>query len=637
MRTDHLWFQQRLSFQGRAQPARSCLLVVPPGSDTPQVQREVVNWLSSNASIASAQKNRRAAIVRVTVDTVSSSTHFVRRFGRELGRSVRSVTEVSGGTYAAEDIENFVHAAQAEGAHPFLVVDRFHAFASIADDQLLSVLSTMRQLEHDGHLTTIAISPMNYREIRAQLSEQGRFPFVNSAYGDNHDQAIMPPLTRSEFVAAAAAEGVNETRAQALFAYVGGPDNVHAAVIRAELEGKEDLVGRAARILGDSLERFFDVAIGPLATDKEDLRLRVATGQLLPSHIAYLKSLDLFRFLLKEGKGGKTVVASPVIGHLLLRGKEGPWIAYAKVLEAISNHRLAEAARQVALLDQKEPHLEAFACLVTMLAAVHDSDKGGLLEIDWKTAHNIGLKLLSSKLPIDPFRPWINQLVRWGELVDGAVDAGQGRGARLDILGQKAKDPDVQNLFGYALRVFLDRVKRSGSPGEQVRAAGSIPESILQALLASLNIDPLNAPRELPDLDYQRFFGNREQYIRPKHGARLDLTHLLVIVPALLEVQCADFRDEIHLCDPSFVKPLHQTLVANMRNKTAHTYADEDDKAAAAFFKTCYDLIADATAVWRRNAIVPTNHEPDAQALGDLMSGRVVTSDLINSSRPQPE
>jgi hypothetical protein len=481
----------------------------------------------------------------------------------------------------------------------------------------------MRQLEHDGQLTTIAISRMNYRAIRAQLSEQGEFPFVNSSYGDNHDQVVIPPLTRAEFVAAAMAANLDSARAQALFAYVGGPDSVHAAVIGAALESEDDVVDRAARALGDSLERFFEAAIGPLATDRDDLRLRVATGQLLPAQIAYLRSLDLSRFLLKEGKGGKTIVAGPVLGRLLLSGRDGPWIAYARVLEAIDDQRLADAARQVTLLDRDSPHLEAFASLVTMLAAVHDSDKGGLLEIDWKTAQRVGRRLLASNLPIDRHRAWIDQLVRWSERVGDAVDTGQGRGARLDILVRQTTDPDVRKLLGYALRVFLGRVRRSGSPGEQVRAAGSIPESILQSLSAYLDLDPLNVPSNLPELDYQRYFGNLGEYRRPEAGSRLDLTHLLVIVPALLEKRCAEFRDEICLCDASFVKPLHQRLVSRMRNATAHTYAEMDDKDATFFFTTCDTLLKDAIAVWDRNATGTPHEEPDRQALADLLSGHV--------------
>lgn len=622
MRKNYDWFQRRLTTTWRAQPVRSCLLIVPPGCDSLRVAGEVALWVSDNDPIALTHENRHAAIARITVDAVSSSAHFARRLRRELGRSMKSVAQVSEDPYPADWIENLVNAAHAEGAYPILVIDRFHAFASIADDHLLSVLSTMRQLEHDGQMTTIAISPRNYREIRAQLSEQGKFPFVNSAYGDNHDQVVMPPLSRSEFVAAAITAGLQEAQAHALFAQAGGPDSVHTAVIEAALQGEHDIIDRAARKLGNGLEGFFDVAIGPLSAERDDLRLRAATGRLLPAQLAYLRHLDLSGFLLKQGKGGQLVVASPVLGRLLLIGSEGPWTAYARVLEAIDDKRFADAARQIALLDCNSPHLEIFAGLVSMLAAVHDNDNGGLLEINWKTAQRIGRQLLAKDLPISPYRAWIDQIVRWSGRVSDAVDIGQGPGARLDILVRQATDPDVRRLLEYALRVFLDRVRRFGSPGEQVRAAGSVPESILQSLAAYLGLNPLSVPSELPDLDYQRFFGNLGEYRRPVPGSRLDLTHLLVIVPALLEKRCADFVDEIYLCDENFVRPLHQRLVTQMRNATAHTYAEMDDKAASFFFGICETMVADAIAIWSRDTDGALHEEPSRESLADLLSGR---------------
>ncbi|WP_160320279.1 hypothetical protein, partial [Rhizobium ecuadorense] len=109
-------------------------------------------------------------------------------------------------------IENIVAATQSDGSHPVLIINRFHSFAAIADDNLLSVLSTLRQLEHDGNLTTIAISPITYQALRRELAEKGQFPFVNSAYGDNHDETVMPPLTRNEFVAAATRAGLSPKR-----------------------------------------------------------------------------------------------------------------------------------------------------------------------------------------------------------------------------------------------------------------------------------------------------------------------------------------------------------------------------------------------------------------------------------------
>jgi hypothetical protein len=48
-------------------------------------------------------------------------------------------------------------------------------------------------------------------------------PFVNSAYGDNHDRAIMKPLTREDFVEAAVSRGLNSSVANKLYAIGGVP------------------------------------------------------------------------------------------------------------------------------------------------------------------------------------------------------------------------------------------------------------------------------------------------------------------------------------------------------------------------------------------------------------------------------
>ncbi|WP_366140279.1 hypothetical protein [uncultured Mesorhizobium sp.] len=626
MRTDHTWFQRRFGTTWKAQPGRSCLLIVPPGCDTLRIANEVVTWSRANDPIAAAYENRRAVVVRLTTDAVTSSSHFVERVGRELGRSIISVSQVSKERYAADWLENLIGAAQHDGNHPILVIDRFHAFASIADDHLLSVLSTMRQLEHDGQLSTIAISPMNYQSIRTELSLRGKFPFVNSAYGDNHDQMVLPPLSRAEFVASAVLAGLDSAQAQKLFALAGGPDCVHSAIIAAAATDMEDVVGRSARSLGDSMERFFDLAVGPRLADGDDLRLRVATGRLQPAQLAYLRHLDLADFLLKQDKAGRTVLASPVLGRLLLTGRQGPWIAFARVLEALSNDRYADAARQAQLLEQSSPHLEAFTSLVTLLAAIHDNDTGGLLEIDWRTVQRVGRKLLDGNLPIEAHRAWVDQLVRWSDRVGNALEPSQGRGSRLDVLARQAGDPDVRMLLQYSIRAFLGRVRKSGSPAEQIRSAGSVPEAILQSLCAYLGLDPLDAPNELPDLNYQRFFNNVGDYRRPTPGSRLDLTHLLVIVPALLASRCSDFSDEIQLCNAQFVRPLHQRLTLQIRNATAHTYADMDEADATFFFKICDNFLADAAAIWGRDGTGTPCPEPDQGALADLLHGFIVTA-----------
>ncbi|MBA8831714.1 MULTISPECIES: hypothetical protein [Rhizobium] len=623
MRTNFEWSEQRLTAIWKVQPGRSSLHIVPPGCDTHAAASTIAAWVATRDSTSPIRENSRAAIASISADSTSSSAHFVRKIHAALTKVHKVVSEATEERYPADWIENIVAATQSDGGHPVLIINRFHSFAAIADDNLLSVLSTLRQLEHDGNLTTIAISPITYQALRRELAEKGQFPFVNSAYGDNHDETVMPPLTRNEFVAAATRAGLSPKRSNALFAECGGPDCVHQAVITAAMQSETDIVESAVRLVGNKLDRFFDILMGSGSPESEDLRFRAATGQLLPAQAAYLRHQSLAAFLLRDGPRGTSIVASPVVSRLLLQGRAGPWIAYSKVLKAIDAGQYSDAARQTALLEQDGPNLKVFAGLLNVLAALHDSQNGGLLEIDWKTARRISQNLIMSRLPIEPYKEWLGQITKWADLVSNAINSGQGSGARLDVLTQRAYEHEIRTLILYAIELFLKRVRRSGSPGEQVRAAASIPESVLQAIAAFLGIDPLRVPEKLPELDYQMYFGVRGEYRRPSSGEALDLTHLLVIVPAMLSARYPIMKDEISICDSAYVKPLHQSLVARMRNATAHTYSEMNEATANDFFDICSTLLADARVIWQRENGIEAVSEPDNRVFADLLAGRV--------------
>lgn len=624
MRTEYNWFQDRLTTSWKALPGRSALLIVPPGCATLPIAKNVVEWVCANDAFVGAQENRLVAVARIEPEAITSSAHFVNRLQRALAKSLPSAADIPVEPYAADWIESLVSNAQSNGAHPVIVIERFHKFATVADDHLLSVLSMMRQMEHDAQLTTIAISPMNYGDIRRQLSERGDFPFVNSAYGDNHDKVVLPPLSRNEFVYEAVERGVTASKAQELFAIAGGPDCVHSALIDAHLSGAEDIEEHASRVAGAKIGEFFDIAIGPRRLLEDDIRLRIATGRLQPAQEAHLQHGELSRFLLKRDKNDRLILASPVLARIILAGNEGPWVAYGRVLQAVRNNDFADAHRQAALLSDGTPHLQAFVALVSMLAAVHAGSSEGLLDMDWKAIKRTGQALLQTKLPVTEHIAWIEQLVRWSSLVKNATDVSYGKGARLDVLTRQANKQEVRVLLLYTLRAFLKRVGLAVSAGERVRTAGSVPESVLQAMCAYLGVDPLDVPAHLPDLDYQRFFGGHAIFRMPEPGSRLDLTSLLVIVPTLLTRHCQSYSDEISLCDVNFVRPLHQRLVAQLRNATAHTYAEMSETTASYFLSVCDTFLGDATAVWSRDGTPVPQADPDHEFMSALLQGRTV-------------
>jgi hypothetical protein len=86
-------------------------------------------------------------------DAVPSTAQFVRKFGREVAKQTQGGFEFQEGDYPTETLEILVEEAHDKGMYPILVIERFHSFARIADDHLLSLLSALRTLEHAKMVT----------------------------------------------------------------------------------------------------------------------------------------------------------------------------------------------------------------------------------------------------------------------------------------------------------------------------------------------------------------------------------------------------------------------------------------------------------------------------------------------------
>lgn len=239
MRTMVDWFTARAEVTWRAFPGRSFLLVVPHGCDMAGATTSVRMWVEKGIVLPLASRRLTAAVTALTADSVTSSRHFVRRLAHSISRVVPGANDVADEEYSADYLEAVVDNTLALGSHPVVLIERFHAFARIADGDLLSVLATMRTLEHAGRLTTINLSSRSYSSIRRQLQAEGHYPFVNSAYGDNHEKAELRPLTRPEFLVSAAAAGIPEPRAQRIYGLGGGPDLIYQALIQAAVENVE--------------------------------------------------------------------------------------------------------------------------------------------------------------------------------------------------------------------------------------------------------------------------------------------------------------------------------------------------------------------------------------------------------------
>lgn len=618
MRADVSWFAERMTTTWSVQPGRSFLLLVPACCDMDGAAAAVRDWCAEHIQLPPSSNNAKAALIPLTVDHLSSSKHFVNAVKKGLARLDPDVCAGISEEYPSDELDELVNNAHARGFHPVFIINRFQAFARIADEHLLSVLAIMRTLEHDQMLTTLALSTQRYQTIRSVLNRAGHFPFVNSAYGDNHDEAGLRPLSREEFVAAGIKAGLSAPECHKLFAYAGGPDDVSKAVIECAAGDLAGVIDRTCARLGNSLERFFDNAIDPELPDRDDLRQRLATGQLQPSQEDYLEASECAAFLVRRSPSGRLIPASPVLGRLLLRGREGPWRQYDEVLSHIRAGDFAAAAATVDLLEQRSSHLRTFAGLIHLLRACYADNESGLLTIDWLAIRRHGKAMLKQPDLIGCHSGWVRCLVEWSERVKAAIDPGLGPNVRLEVLARGAEDPEIQALLVFLMETFLRKVCGHPSPARQVREAAVLPESMLQALAYSMAIDVRAAPANLPPARYQAYFNPKLEFQPPTAGLPITMTQLLVIVPALLADRIQVVDGFLTLTDPGHIVPLHTQLVERLRNAEAHTYSEVTARDAQFLLATCATWLEDIKAIWNLASVGQAGIQPPPPSADDL-------------------
>jgi hypothetical protein len=573
VRRDYRWFETRAAQIWQAAPGRSFLLVAPYGCDEAAAAAAVAAWTAENFRLPAYCSNHCPTLVRITPDGVTSSAHFVRRLCQQLTKRIQGEFVVEQDDYPSETLEALVDEAHAKGVYPILVIERFHTFARIADHDLLSVLSALRSCEHASQVTTLAISPIGYDTMRRQMASH--LPFVNSAYGDNHDRAVMTPLSREEFVDEATSCGLKPRVAQRLFGTGGGPDTIYRTLIDVAIDGEEDILERCVSRLADRLDRFLDYTFAEPGYDREELLAHLALGCLRPVEEDFISAHLLFRFIGRRTHQGRIVSSTPILSRAILRRGRHRWHVFESCLNAVASGDYDTAGALATNADPTAPHLRAFCSIVDILVSLHTESDAGLLGIDWMRIRLAGEQLLKPEIPVGPHRPWVEMVTRWSRLVDReATRPGTGR-PQLDTLTARAAEPDVYDLLVFSMSTYLGRVKRLAAPAARVRAVASLPESILQAFAAAqCGIDFRKAPDHLPTLDYDRFFGAKDSFRLPNPGSKMELVSLLVVVPTLMSDLLAPGRRPPALCDPALVCPLQQKLVDRLRNPNAHTVAD---------------------------------------------------------------
>lgn len=584
MRTECTWFSDRASLIWRAQPGRSMLLLIPQGCDDKAAARLVTKWTQDNFVAPSHYRECLPFCVTLTSDSFDSSVHFASAIAKKVVRSLNIELFREDDDYPSDTIQNIVESVLAAGHYLVLILERFHAFAKIAESGMGSVFSRMRSLEHDGQLTTLALSPVGYEIIRADMETSQ--PFLNSAYGDNHDIAVMTPLARTEFVSEALKRGLDPRRAQWLYSLGGGPDVIYSKLLDVSSEEDVNVIEqcliRSAPMIDSFLERSFSNA----GKERRDLLSALAIGRLQSAQEAFLAANPCFGFLAKRKSNGQVVCSSKILAIRIMQGSAPKWSNYYACVNMMKNGDFLAASALVESLTDMAPRLVAFRDLMTLLLAVKAIPGRGLFGVDWGNVEKSARKLLSTEdESLAKFIPWIKRMKSWSHIVFDSHSSVSSR-LQADIITRHAKDSDTRFLMLFMIASLIYSHSKSSTVSARVLSLVNVPEAILQTLAAGFcGIDFTSSPTVYPAADYEAFFGQKSKFIFPHPNQKIALTALLVVVPAILFVKKSEGAGVFS--NSTYIKSLQQKLVDYVRNPASHTVVDFSEKDAVFMEDLC--------------------------------------------------
>lgn len=294
MKRDHGWFTNRAGTLWASGPGRSITCLVPAGSaEASGFPAFLENWLSGQFRPPPPFEGFRTLVVRVVPDQSTSAVRVVARIRQKAAAATGAQISLNGAVDPSEALEAVVRSLAAQNFYLVLVIDRFQSFARLADTATVTFLSQLRSLEHEFSVTTILISSQTCSTIRSRLP--GGLAFVNSAYGDNHDVAVMPVLSAAEF--AASAPHLEADRAAETYALGAGPDSVFQALIDESHQGTEGLEDRGWARGRDALQDFAADLFGQIGGLEMEVLTAALAGALNAGQVAHLRSLPLAGFL----------------------------------------------------------------------------------------------------------------------------------------------------------------------------------------------------------------------------------------------------------------------------------------------------------------------------------------------------
>lgn len=621
MRTNCDWFIDKISTIWGAKPGRSILTLVPQGCDETEASQLVRAWTERNFKPPAPFENHRPVCISLTTDSLISCEHFALTFAKRFIRPRNVILEGDPDDFPTDIIQNAVEAMLAAGYFPIVAIERFHAFALIRDSGMTSVLSGMRTLENSGQLTTLSFSPLTYSMIR-RLMPDG-LPFLNSVYGDNHDQIVMEPLTRQEFLDYASSRGVSVQRANMLYQKGGGPDAIYKALVDVSHHSDNSIIDACLGRTEDVIERFITRSFVVNGEADWCLLTKLALGQLLPQEISFIRNNPLHSFLTKTTPRGHLVCSSQVLARKILRGEQPRWKVYGLCIDALNSGELEIAAEIALMLDDTDPRLTTFKELVLLKASIQPKLGAGLLGVEWFTVIKIINRIshLQDNLPIN-ISDWILEVENVAKIVVEKA-AGSLSRLQLDSLTSSSSNPEIRKITLKVLGDYISLSLMLDSPIHKISHLINIPEAILQAVVSGFcEISHHEFKNKFPTAPYDDFFSDVKGFIVPDEGAKLTLTTLMVLVPAILSM--SPLQECGPLIDKKLIKSQQQRLVACLRNPASHTLVAFIEKDADFLYELCSLWIN----TWARmegyddfDSFSSTSYKPTAHEISSVILG----------------
>ncbi|WP_225198663.1 hypothetical protein [Gluconobacter oxydans] len=585
MRQSCDWFVQRATIVWKAKRGRSMLVMVPQGCNESEAARLVRYWIKDNFIPPKAYISHEVICIDVVADISRSCKHFANVVVNKIEQKLNIIIDRQAEDYPTDIIQNAIEATLKEGAYPLLIIERFHSFAKIRDGGMCSVLSLLRTLESDGQLTTLAFSPMNYDAIRREMDAEQ--PFLNSVYGDTHDEVVMTPLGEDDFHSEALRRGVDLATAHKLFRLGGGPDAIFRALLDISMPDLSGLVEQCAERVGGMIDSFLNRAF-PELSDRDPLIGNLGVGRLNAAQEALLLAHPFSEFLCKRNGVGNVVCSTPVIARRILSKGLPLWSQYAECVAAIEIEDYTAAEKIVEFLNDRHPHLIAFRELVILRCALNVVPNRGLLGIDWIAAARAMKRLrIIDQAILESFLPWLEAVE---EAIEIVIGSDQGHRLQVDSLTRRASDKAVRLVLLFMMDGLVRAASKFIEPSACVNILVNLPEAILQALGAGFcAIDYAKPPSTLPVASYDKYFSSQDPFLYSSEGNKLSLRSLMVIVPALLNEK--SIKGSQYLVDSKQIKKLQQTLVDSVRNAASHTIVDFKPKEAMQLKHLCRDWI----------------------------------------------